>query len=1122
VTHTILAARTDFSIGESILSIEELVKTAQTLGAKAVGITDTMSVTALIDFTSRCKKAELKPVIGCRLRIVDDPSWRKPKTVAGQPKVKNPPEYYMNWYVLSEKSLQHLFRLLTLGNSESHFYYTAKIGIGDLLAALEELTAEDVALTTGDAYSIIHHPNVESILRDIDTLVPGALHFNLTPLNTPYWDTLNKKTIELQSAFSDSRFLVTRPALYPQDGAEALDIMNAISKNTRLTELWANFPAARDVHPLPLQPFVGEVGHAIRRLQRRGVANAKEAFVAGVKATSGLVEKVSYVWSKKPVSLPKMAEDEFAGLVDLCKKGWARRFADPVFNHKPSTEELKDVYQPRLKYELGVLKTLGFAGYFLLVNDVVAHAKTSGILVGPGRGSVGGSLVAYLLGITDCDPIRFGLLFERFINPSRLDLPDADLDFMSERRDEIIKYLVTRYGEKRVACITNFSTLGPASAIREVGKAFNLAEPDYRCSKLAPKKHGIPVPLVEAAEEVPEIAQFAKKNALIWENCLKLEGVMRSLGQHAAGVVVGGVDLTERAVIERRADQVVCWDKRTVEDQGLVKMDILGLQTLDQIALTLKYIRSRHSKKVDLLRIPLDDPKVLDNFAKGLAIGIFQFESGGMRRLLKELGADGTITFDDITAATALYRPGPMDSGMMESYFMRKQGREVIEYDHPLMEPALKETYGVMVYQEQVMQVARDIAGYSMADADKLRKIMGKKLPEEMAKERKQFVDGCLAHVGMHPDLAGELFDKIEKFAGYGFNKSHATTYTLISYQNMWLKTYYPVEFFAAALSLMKDDRLPALLKDAERFGIEVMMPDANLSTDRFEIYTDTKLVIPFNRVKGIAAKTTNAILAARKLGKFTSKEDFETRVEKRSCNVRHRDTLDKVGAFASIDPGSLPAKDPRRLADQRELIPGLIVANVPVNRELATDKFSKAKIVEIMRDYRAKHGPEGDGDGWPVKIKFGSNARFMVISDAPTHEEEQLGMTWGTMFNYVNAALEANELHRNDGYWTALIKRCKEGKQVSPKEVETYLPYLMQEIEVLKPPVIVLLGSTTVRQFIPDFKGKASEAAGQVTYSKQYDANLVVGFSPGEIWHSAEKQDDMNAVFASVASLLD
>jgi DNA polymerase-3 subunit alpha len=290
------------------------------------------------------------------------------------------------------------------------------------------------------------------------------------------------------------------------------------------------------------------------------------------------------------------------------------------------------------------------------------------------------------------------------------------------------------------------------------------------------------------------------------------------MGRHAAGVVVGGCDLVERAVVERRKDgATINWDKRIVEDQGLVKVDILGLSTLDLIDLTLEYIRKRHSKKIDLLRIPLDDPKVLANFAEGKTTGVFQFESGGMRRLLKELGKDGVITFDDITAATALYRPGPMESGMMDSYWKRKQGLETVEYDHPLMEPILKPTFGVMVYQEQVMQVSRVIAGYSAPDADKLRKIMGKKLPEEMEGARQ--VRRRLRRDRRHAteDWAGELFDKIEGFAGYGFNKSHSVEYTLISYQAMWLKTYYPVEFFAAALSLMKEDKLPAILLGCRR-----------------------------------------------------------------------------------------------------------------------------------------------------------------------------------------------------------------------------------------------------------------------------------------------------------------
>jgi DNA polymerase-3 subunit alpha len=1121
-----MAARTNFSIGESILKVEDLVDSAKALGEKVVAITDTMSVTAMIDFTNRCKKAEIKPVIGCRLRLVDDPTWRKQKGV----KEKNPPEYFLTYYVLSEKGLNALFRLLTLANSDSHFYFTAKLGFSDLYDALDTLTQDDVAIAFSDAQSVIHHVDAHDIARRlIDAVSAQNVFLTLVPVNTPYFDTCNKKAIAIAKDLG-LQTLVARPALYPTDAADAQQIMSAISGNKRVGEVFAPAPHNRDFHPLNTRGLIMETKLAIDRLKARGVADAAQWFKAGLENVKALAERVEYQWKKAPVSLPAMAPDEFAAVVAECKKGWAKRFAAPVFAHRPSDEELADVYRPRLAYELSVLKKLAFSGYFLLVQDVVNYAKSNGILVGPGRGSVGGSLVAYLMGITDCDPLRFGLLFERFINPDRIDLPDADLDFMSARRHEVIDYLIGKYGQTRVAGVSNFGTLGPASSIRDVSRVLGLEEMEYRCSKLVPAKHGQSVELKDAADQVAEIAAFRDKYTDAWNVMLQLEGVMRNLAQHAAGVVVGGCDLVERAVIERRKEgSVVCWDKRIVEDQGLVKMDILGLSTLDLIDLTMKYIRRRHSKKVDLMRIPLDDPRVLENFANGLTTGVFQFESGGMRRLLKELGADGCITFDDITAATALYRPGPMESGMMDSYYLRKQGNETVEYDHPLMESILKPTFGVMVYQEQVMQVARTIAGYSAPDADKLRKIMGKKLPEEMAKERGKFVEGCVKTVGATEDWAGDLFDKIEGFAGYGFNKSHSVEYTLISYQSMWLKTYYGVEFFAAALSLMDEDKLPALLKDAERFGITIDLPDINHSTAQFEIITDTRLCIPFNRVKGVGEKSAEIITTIRGHTPFASMEDFEKRIKGngRYCNKGHIDKLTRIGAFASIDPTQPAQRDPSRIRDQRELIPGLITDLVPVNRSMHVDAATRAKIVDLVRDYQQKHGPsgsEGDGanDGLPVRVAFPKKARFMVVSDAPSWQEEKNGQfSVGESFGAVAEALGEAGLSRNDGYFTGLIKRPKEGKQVSPKEIATYLPWLNREIELLKPPAIVLLGSQTVRQFFPEFKGKASDSAGKVIYSKELDANIVIGFSPGEIFHDSTKQLALNEVFRVVSEII-
>ncbi|MCH8476062.1 MAG: hypothetical protein LAT55_12645, partial [Opitutales bacterium] len=497
--------------------------------------------------------------------------------------------------------------------------------------------------------------------------------------------------------------------------------------------------------------------------------------------------------------------------------------------------------------------------------------------------------------------------------------------------------------------------------------------------------------------------------------------------------------------------------------------------------------------------------------------GVFQFESGGMRRLLKELGRDGTITFEDITAAPALYRPGPMDSGMMDSYYRRKQGLESVEIDHEKMEDALKPTFGVIVYQEQVMQIARDLAGYSMAEADKLRKIMGKKEPIEMAKQRGKFVDGCVDTSAMDRDLAGYLFDKIEKFAGYGFNKSHSVEYTLISYQCMWLKTCYPVEFFAAALSLMKEEKLPGLLKEAERLGIEVDLPDINLSTDHFEIVTDTKIVMPFGRIKGLSTRAAKAIVEARAKGEFTSIEDFTDRVNKRLVNRSKIEILNKIGAFARLDPTQLPAKHADRIRDQVEYIPGLITATVPVHRDLATDKHSKARIGALCKHAR-EHVYEV-----AVKPCFGKDARFMAIFDGPTKgEEDAQFFAYGGNWDWVSDALSEQDLARNDGYWTGLIKRPKEGKQVSQSETAAWEGYLKKEIEILKPPLIVLLGSQVVRWFMPGFKGKASDQAGKVFYSEQYDANIVIGFNPGEIYHSPDKQADLNNVFAQVANILE
>lgn len=1121
--HTVLSARTDFSVGESTLKVASLIEEAEKFGAKVVAITDTMSVTGMIDFSNKAKKAGIKPIIGTRLRLTENPEWRPQK---GEKKKHMPRAYFLTAYVRREEGMKALFRLLTLGYSNDRFYYEPKLGFQDLYDELDRIEDKtSLVFSLGEDRSVLEFPDHadvvgEIITRGFDVFAP------LIPINSPYYGRVNKLSCRLiEDASWLARYgmeikpLLVRPSLHQEDQADARDIMGAIMNKTKISEPWFRSKFNRDLSVMSVPQMIPCIKDVAKHLSQRGIENAGAMFAQGLKNTQKFADSIEYVWEKQDVSLPKMAENEFEAVKSACVQGWAKRFTAPVFGHTPTANDLKEKYMPRLKYELSVLERLNFSGYFLLVQEIVKFSKDNDILVGPGRGSVGGSLVAYLMGITECDPIRFELLFERFINPDRIDLPDADLDFMSVRRHEVIEYLIEKFGKNRVAGVSNFGTLGAASSIRDVGRVAGIPDTEFSVSKMVPKKHGASASLSEAREEVSEIEEFATKHEVLWPIMEAVEGNIRNFSQHAAGIVVAGEDLVKRAVLESRKDNtVVCWDKRIVEDQGLVKVDILGLSTLDLIGLSLDYIKERTGAKIDLNAIPLDDLKVLKQFAEGNTTGIFQFESGGMRRLLKEIAHGGDITFDEITAATALYRPGPMESGMMDSFFKRKQGEEAIDYDHPLMEPILSETYGVIVYQEQVMKVSQVIAGYSGAEADKLRKIMGKKLPEEMAKERGKFVEGCVKTIECEEDWAGRLFDKIEGFAGYGFNKSHSVEYTLISYQSMYLKVNHPVEFYAAALTLLDEEKLPGVIRDARAAGILVDMPDINHSGKRFEIATDTRLTIPFQRIKGLSEKTADAILTARTAGPFLDKTDFLGRVAKRQCNKRHQDLLDKVGAFANIEPGQLPSNDPSRIKDQIELIPGLISAHVPIDREMHRDKDTRAAIDELVREYR----DSAETDGMPVKPSFGRGAKIMIVTDAPGAEEDNTGSLGFSRSNTaVLDALDENGLQMSDVYWTSLVKRPKKGRFLTGEEIQRYKGYLDREINILKPPVIVMLGSTTTRYFLSDFKGKASDVAGKVVYNPHLDLNLVVGFSAGEIYHDPSKQTNMNAVFASVAELL-
>lgn len=728
--------KSDFSIGESMLQIGQLISKAKSFGYESISLLDTMSISSMVDFSNQANKAGIKPIVGVRIRVFADPTYKKPAKGSGEVEKPNP-SYYLKAYALGEKGVSSIIKMLSKANTPEQFYYTSRAGLDDVLAL------EDCILTTGDFYNVFHQPNYRQIIKEIVDKSECELYAELVPINTPLFDTLNKKSANASLEFGIEP-LITYPSMYENNSdADTLEVLGAITSNTQMDAPWRSQQFVKEFGieaPLTLAKRAVSMAERIEKFE--GV-NIKPIVKSGLANIQSVVDKCNYKFNKLPPSLPKMADDEFAALVSEVTKGWQKRLGAEVLGYKPDAADLPR-YKEQLKVELKTLRDMGFSGYFLLVQDLVNWSKNNGIIVGPGRGSVGGSLVAYLMGIADVDPIRFNLFFERFINPERQDLPDADLDFQSTKRHLVIEYLVDKYGRDRVAGISNYSTLASASALRDAGRVFGYSGIDLTATKLVPKENGKSFSLDEAAEAVPDLYKFKQDNSELWGHAVKLEGAMRSLGQHAAGIVVAGEPLINRSVVETRTGgPVVNWDKRTVEDWGLIKMDILGLKTLDVLESAKRYIKERTLLNVDYLKLPLSDDKVMDAFGKGKTTGVFQFESNGMKKLLKDLRLGGKLTFEDIAAATALYRPGPMDSGMLADFVAIKQGLQEVIYEHENMEPALKSTYGVVVYQEQVMQLARDLAGFTMAQADTLRKAMGKKSLVEMQKMREKWIDGC-------------------------------------------------------------------------------------------------------------------------------------------------------------------------------------------------------------------------------------------------------------------------------------------------------------------------------------------------------------------------------------------
>jgi DNA polymerase III subunit alpha len=881
-----------YSLREGALGIETLAKLAKADAMPALAITDANNLFGALEFSEKLAKSGIQPIIGAQITVdfADAPSGGSSR-LADERFQRAP-------IVLLAKDERGYLALMRLASSvwldpkdgdEPHVKF-------DALSDCEGL----IALTGGPAGAI----DLALSLNMADFALA-----RLQRLQRLFGDRLY---IELQRHGLDSEAAI-EPALIDLAYENSLPL---VATNEPY------FAAASDFEAQDALLCVAE-GALIATPDRRRLspehrfktrAEMRALFEDLPEATDNSVEialRCAYrPLTRKPI-LPRFsipggeAVDEEQELRRQAREGLERLMA----RYGRAQGFSEDQYRERLEFELSVIVRMKFPGYFLIVADFIQWAKAQGIPVGPGRGSGAGSLVAYSLTITDLDPIRFGLLFERFLNPERISMPDFDIDFCQDRRDEVIGYVRQRYGADRVAQIITFGSFLARGVLRNVGRVLEmpLGQVD-KLAKLVPQNPAKPVTLKQAVADEPRLQEAASADPRVAKMLAiaeRLEGLYSNASTHAAGVVIGDRPLVELVPLYRDPKSqmpATQFNMKWVEPAGLVKFDFLGLKTLTTLRIAQRLI-ARRGVEIELGAIPLDDKKTYEMLGRGETVGVFQVESAGMRKALVEMRAD---RFEDLIALVALYRPGPMAN--IPTYCARKLGQETPDYLHPKVETVLKETYGVIIYQEQVMQIAQVLSGYSLGEADMLRRAMGKKIKAEMDAQRARFINGALER-GLKQAKADEIFELLAKFADYGFNKSHAAAYALIAYWTAWFKANHTAEFLAASMTLDKSntDKLAEFRADAQRLGVKVRPPSVNQSDVDFDVRPDASgaptIVYALSAIKGVGAAQASAIVAARGAGRFASLTDLARRIDPRAVNKKALECLANAGAFDDLEP---------------------------------------------------------------------------------------------------------------------------------------------------------------------------------------------------------------------------
>jgi len=906
---------TQYSLLDGANKIDRLVPRVTECGMPAVAMTDHGNMFGAVEFYKTVAKAGVKPLIGCEVYVAPGDRRDKQRVVRGEDH-ETAGNYHLILLAMNKLGYQNLCRLVTAGFTEG-FYYKPRIDkellreLNGGLIALSGCLASEVnrAIAAGSL------DRARSVLSEYREIFDDRYYVEIQDNHLPEQDKANTALVGLAHELS-LPLVATNDCHYlgPED-AHAHDVLLCIQTGKTMSDE-SRWRFGTD------QLYVKSPEEMLQAFPDTPEAISNTVDIArrcDLELEFGNYQFPVFETSGDLTLEEELARDARFGLDERLRSlrksaGW--------------NEAKESEYRARLEHEIGVIHDMGFSGYFLIVADFTKYAKREGVPVGPGRGSAAGSLVAYALKITDLDPIPYHLLFERFLNPERKSMPDIDMDFCFERREEVIRYVREKYGEDHVAQIITFGTLKGKAAIKDVGRAldFTFGETD-RIAKLYPApKQGKDFPLAEALQMEPRLREIQKKGGRdeqLFDFALRLEGLLRHASKHAAGIVIGSRPLVEDLplFVDKEGSVMTQFSGPHIEAIGLIKFDFLGLKTLTLLSNVVRRIREGRGIEIDLSTLPLDDRETYQLLTKADAIGVFQMESSGMRNLLAQLRPS---TFEEIVAVLALFRPGPLDSGMVDQYIKRKHGKEEVSYPHPALKPILEPTYGVIVYQEQVMQIAQVLAGYSLGDADNLRRAMGKKDATKMKAERDRFIGGA-SELGVAQKQAVEIFDQMETFAMYGFNKSHSAAYALISYQTAYLKAHFPEEFLAGLLTLEMGDTDKTFKNIAEcrNRGIEILPPNVNESREDFTVLAPHAEAVAaagraaaaagenvaavamrpirfgLGAVRGVGARAIESILATADAdGPFLSLADFCKRTQGKQVNKKVVEGLIKCGAF--------------------------------------------------------------------------------------------------------------------------------------------------------------------------------------------------------------------------------